>query len=93
MRRWTARGLYLRDNRRVYSLLSSGESYGTRYEAARRAVEGHAKGWSFAPLKFIATLASTLSGIPGGMFAPSLAVGAGIGNVIASCWGWGPSFS
>ncbi len=56
-------------------------------------MEGHAKGWSFAPLKFIATLASTLSGIPGGMFAPSLAVGAGIGNVIASCWGWGPSFS
>jgi H+/Cl- antiporter ClcA len=67
--------------------LSSGESYGTGYEAARRAVEGHATGWSFAPLKFIATLASTLSGIPGGMFAPSLAVGAGMGNVIAQLLG------
>jgi H+/Cl- antiporter ClcA len=67
--------------------LSDGDSYGTGYEAARRAVEGHAMGWSFAPLKFIATLASTLSGIPGGLFAPSLAVGAGMGSVIAQVLG------
>jgi H+/Cl- antiporter ClcA len=39
--------------------------------------------WSFAPLKFIATLASTLSGIPGGFFAPTLSVGAGLGSMIA----------
>ena len=37
----------------------------------------------FAPLKFIATLASTLSGIPGGFFAPTLSIGAGIGSLIA----------
>ena len=68
-------------------LFSSGDSYGTGYEAARGAVEGHAMSWSFAPLKFIATLASTLSGIPGGLFAPSLAVGAGMGSVIAQLLG------
>jgi H+/Cl- antiporter ClcA len=67
--------------------LSGGDSYGTGYEAARGAVEGHAMGWNFAPLKFLATLASTLSGIPGGLFAPSLAVGAGMGNVIAQLLG------
>ena len=66
---------------------SNGDSYGTGYEAARRAVESHAVGWSFAPLKFVATLASTLSGIPGGLFAPSLAVGAGMGSVIAQLLG------
>ena len=33
--------------------------------------------WDFAPLKFVATLASTLSGIPGGFFAPTLSIGAG----------------
>ncbi len=71
----------------VCGFLSGGDSYGTGYEAARRAVEGHAMGWSFAPLKFMATLASTLSGIPGGLFAPSLAVGAGMGSVIAQLLG------
>ena len=33
----------------------------------------------FAPLKFLATVLSSISGIPGGLFAPSLAVGAGLG--------------
>ncbi|HEY4077162.1 MAG TPA: chloride channel protein [Rhizomicrobium sp.] len=67
--------------------LSNGQSYGTGYAAARGAVEGHALGWSFAPLKFLATLASTLSGIPGGLFAPSLSVGAGLGSIIAQLLG------
>jgi H+/Cl- antiporter ClcA len=34
----------------------------------------------FGALKFLATLASSISGIPGGMFSPSLAVGAGLGR-------------
>jgi H+/Cl- antiporter ClcA len=66
---------------------SDGSSYGTGYETARGAVEGHALVWSFTPLKIIATLASTMSGIPGGLFAPSLAVGAGIGSAIAQILG------
>jgi len=64
-------------------MLSGGATYGTGYEAARAAVEGHSQPFYFAPLKFVATMASTLSGIPGGLFAPSLAVGAGLGNIIA----------
>jgi H+/Cl- antiporter ClcA len=64
-------------------LLSHGATYGTSYEAARGAVEGGHIPWSFAPLKMAATLASTLSGIPGGFFAPTLSIGAGLGDVIA----------
>lgn len=67
--------------------LSGGDSYGTGYEAARGAVEGHTLAWSFTPLKYLATLASTLSGIPGGLFAPSLSVGAGLGDIIAHVLG------
>jgi H+/Cl- antiporter ClcA len=65
-------------------IASHGDTYGTGYEAARQAVEGHGLAWSFGPLKFVATLASTLSGIPGGIFSPTLSIGAGMGSVIAS---------
>jgi len=39
--------------------------------------------WHFAPAKFIATIVSYLSGLPGGMLAPSLAIGAGIGQTLS----------
>jgi H+/Cl- antiporter ClcA len=64
-------------------MISGNATYGTGYEPARLAVEGHGMAWDFAPLKMIATLASTLSGIPGGFFSPTLSIGAGIGSVIA----------
>jgi H+/Cl- antiporter ClcA len=65
-------------------LVSGGATYGTSYEAARLAVEGAPLQWNFTPLKFIATLASSLSGIPGGFFAPSLSIGAGLGSAVAT---------
>lgn len=68
----------------VCGLLSHGATYGTGYEPARAAVEGHGLPLTFGPLKFLATLASTLSGIPGGFFAPTLAIGAGLGSAIAA---------
>ena len=36
----------------------------------------------FGPVKLLATAISSVSGIPGGIFSPSLAVGAGIGQDI-----------
>jgi len=65
-------------------LASGGATYGTGYQAARLAVEGAPLGWDFAPLKFAATLASSLSGIPGGFFAPTLSIGAGLGSIVAT---------
>jgi H+/Cl- antiporter ClcA len=58
---------------------SGGSVYGTGYEQARSIVhEAPVVDASFAPLKFVATVVSSISGIPGGIFAPSLAVGAGL---------------
>ncbi|MBN9554625.1 MAG: chloride channel protein [Alphaproteobacteria bacterium] len=68
-------------------LASGGATYGTGYDAARGAIEGHMLAADYAPLKFLATLASTLSGIPGGLFAPSLSVGAGMGEIVAHLLG------
>jgi H+/Cl- antiporter ClcA len=65
-------------------LLSNGLSWGTGYETTRHLLEGGQAPLSFGPAKFVATLATALSGAPGGIFAPSLSVGAGLGQ-IASC--------
>lgn len=60
--------------------VSGYSSSGTGYGAAKAIIMGHAEWDPFYPLtKFGATFASYLSGIPGGIFAPSLATGAGVG--------------
>lgn len=60
-------------------LASQNTSYGTGYDEARAIVHGAAPACAiFGPLKFLATLFSSIGGIPGGLFAPSLAVGAGM---------------
>jgi H+/Cl- antiporter ClcA len=65
-------------------LLSGGTSYGTGYAEARGLVEGHSNlPLMFPVYKLLATTISYISGIPGGIFAPSLAVGSGIGHWLA----------
>jgi H+/Cl- antiporter ClcA len=65
--------------------LASGDSiYGTGYAQVKTALEGGVPlGWDFGVMKFAATALSAISGIPGGIFSPSLAVGAGLGANIA----------
>lgn len=60
---------------------SGGSTFGSGYFAARAVLHSHLTfGWSFGILKYIAMIASYLSGIPGGIFSPSLGIGAGIGT-------------
>ncbi|MEI4473625.1 chloride channel protein [Frigidibacter sp. MR17.24] len=68
-------------------LLTHGDVFGTSYEEARGAVEGQSLSPLFFIAKFVATLATTVSGIPGGLFAPSLSVGAGLGNWLGQMLG------
>jgi H+/Cl- antiporter ClcA len=68
----------------LIGLISHGTTYGTGYDQAREALQGtRALGWGFAPMKFAATLISSICGIPGGLFSPSISVGAGIGSALA----------
>lgn len=63
---------------------SNGSVFGTGYEATRLTLEdGIQLPWYFGVAKLAATLLSSVSGIAGGIFAPSLAAGAGIGENIA----------
>ncbi len=66
-------------------------SYGTGYGEAREIIaSGQAITTGYPFYKFFATVASYLSGIPGGIFAPSLASGAGVGADLAQ---WLPQIS
>jgi H+/Cl- antiporter ClcA len=67
----------------LLGLLSSGTIYGTGYGEARTILAGDALTQWFGVLKLVATVVSYATGIPGGIFAPSLAVGAGLGQNIA----------
>ncbi|MCL2715673.1 MAG: chloride channel protein [Alphaproteobacteria bacterium] len=72
-------------------LISGDTIYGTGYEQVKAALENrvplHA---DFGVLKFLASAFAAISGIPGGIFSPSLAVGAGIGANIASLFPGAP---
>lgn len=65
-------------------LLSGDATYGTGYQNAKAVL--HHTGTvplEYAPLKLLATAFSAVSGVPGGIFSPSLSIGAGIGADIA----------
>jgi H+/Cl- antiporter ClcA len=62
---------------------SDGMVFGTGYDETRALLGGHVDSETFGVAKLAATLISYVSGIPGGIFAPSLAVGAGLGHNVA----------
>lgn len=62
--------------------ISTGVTWGTGYAEAKATIEGAQVSLWFGPGKFVATLLSTLAGLPGGIFSPSLATGAGVGNLL-----------
>jgi H+/Cl- antiporter ClcA len=71
----------------MLGLLTSGATFGTGYAEARSLLHGGGAYALFGPAKLAATLLSAISGIPGGIFAPSLTVGAGLGAELARVMG------
>ncbi|MBZ9764597.1 chloride channel protein [Mesorhizobium sp. CA8] len=71
----------------VIGVASGGLTFGTGYVQARGAIEGTPLPAFFFVEKFAAGLLSMVSGIPGGLFAPSLAVGAGLGSTLGLVFG------
>ncbi len=75
----------------LLGVASGGVTYGTGYHEARAILEGTANvPETFGLLKLLATLISYVSGIPGGVFAPSLSVGAGLGHNLAALMPYAP---
>jgi H+/Cl- antiporter ClcA len=68
----------------VLGLLSDGMSYGSGYHATKRVLlEGASLPWWFLPTHAAASFLTLVSGIPGGLFDPSLTSGAALGQLCA----------
>lgn len=70
---------------------ATGLTWGTGYETAHSVISGGDVPIWFGAAKFLSTLATAVSGLPGGIFAPSLSVGAGIGDMLRSLFPAYPS--
>ncbi len=67
----------------VLALCTEGFAGGSGYGPTRALLEqGLTTPWWYAPVKLVSTLISSASGIPGGLFAPSLSVGASVGAAL-----------
>ena len=71
----------------VIGVLSHGLTFGSGYDIAKNLLMGNSQEGIYdiiyGPLKFLSILCSYLSGISGGIFAPSLSCGAGFGEILA----------
>jgi len=69
----------------IIGIYSNGLIFGTGYQPTRLSLENTATlPWYFGMAKLVATLVSSISGIAGGIFAPSLSIGAGLGDNISA---------
>jgi H+/Cl- antiporter ClcA len=67
---------------------TAGHTFGSGYAEARGMLDGDSQlGASYPLLKMATMVGSYLPGAPGGLFAPSLAIGAGIGNALHLVFG------
>lgn len=67
----------------LLGLATAGYANGTSYYETRAALEtGVGVPWWYGFAKLVATLLSSVSGIPGGLFSPSLSVGAALGQCV-----------
>jgi H+/Cl- antiporter ClcA len=72
----------------VIGLATSGMTFGSGYGHTRSLLEGNGDASGlYVLLKFMATWITAWSGVPGGIFAPSLAIGGALGGDVAQLTG------
>ena len=73
----------------IAGCVSGGTTFGSGYAHTRDLLESGAEPFNlYFPLKFAVTWLSTWSGVPGGIFAPSLAIGGSLGYDVACITGY-----
>lgn len=72
----------------ILGWLSAGTSFGSGYGITSQVINNDISLPWHAPItRFLATIITYFSGIPGGIFAPSLAIGAAVGSNVAELFG------
>ena len=70
---------------------TDGDTWGSGYDQARHLLEGAAPlSPGYAVTKWTAMVISYMAGIPGGLFSPSLSIGAGLAQWIHAAFAWAP---
>jgi H+/Cl- antiporter ClcA len=70
---------------------SHGETWGSGYDQARQLLTGTVPlSQGYALTKWGAMVATYMSGIPGGLFSPSLSIGAGLAQWVHAAFAWAP---
>lgn len=78
----------------LLGLISHGSAHGSGYISTQEMLNGNFnETWYYAPVKYLATIFTYLSGVPGGIFAPSLSIGAGIGHDLIPILGTSYTFA
>ena len=68
-----------------------GETWGSGYDQARHLLDGAAPlSEGYAITKWAALVVSYMLGIPGGLFSPSLSIGAGLAQWVHAAFSWAP---
>lgn len=69
----------------LLGLLTDNLVFGSGYEQTLFTLDGgsHRFAWYYGPAKFVSTFLCGISGIPAGMFAPSISIGAGLGDTLS----------
>ncbi|MFG1463499.1 chloride channel protein [Xanthobacter sp. DSM 24535] len=68
----------------LLAVATDGFAGGSGYAPTRDLLEqGVTNPWWYAPIKLLTTMLSSAAGIPGGLFSPSLSVGAGFGAALS----------
>ena len=66
-----------------------GQTWGSGYDQARELLHGTAPlSQAFAVTKWVSLVISYFAGMPGGLFSPSLAIGAGIAQWVHAAFAW-----
>jgi chloride channel protein, CIC family len=70
-------------------LATRGQTWGSGYDQARALLHGTAPlGQAFGASKWVSLVVTYLAGLPGGLFSPSLAIGAGIAQWVHVIFSW-----
>lgn len=74
----------------IIGFLTDGATFGSGYAHSKVMLSaGEAEPLQYAALKYLATWFTAWSGVPGGIFAPSLAIGGALGNDVSVLTGYG----